>query len=198
MEDVSLSGKHHFLFGSNPFRFDGAPVTKNQKKNGRVGLAIAVAAAIFGVVFGFVLTRGLLGGKTPEPKVFTKEDFRITLTDAFTEVEQPGFFASYTSKTAMVFAAREDAALFGDITLEEYCKLVMEANGYAGKTMQQADGYYWFDYTDTPQSEEIYYMIACFQIEDAFFVVNFTTPAGNQAKMGDTFRQWAATVGTGK
>lgn len=194
--DVSLSGKHHFVLGSNPFRFDGTAVSKSQKKkNSRIGLTITAVAAVIGVIFGFVLTRGLFSAKTPEAKVFTKGDFQITLTEAFSEETQPGMFATYSSKTAIVFAVREEISLVGDISLEEYSRLVMEVNGYADKEMAQKDGYCWFDYIDAPQGEDIYYMVACYRTEDAFFVVNFATPAVNQAGMHDTFHQWAATVG---
>lgn len=199
-EDVALSGKHVFTLGSNPFRFDGVELTQEQmakqKKNGRKGTVIMVVSIVIGLAIGLFLPGGFLS--TPSPKTFTKEDFQITLTDDFKVTEEEGFFAAYSSKTAMVFTVREEKEIFGDISLEEYGELVLQANGRTGAKMNREEGFVWFEYTDTPGEQEVYYLAVCYQSEDAFWIVNFATPASNRGEYKDMFFNWAKTVKVGE
>jgi hypothetical protein len=194
-EDVSLSGVHRFVFGSNPFRFDGVQQSEEelakQKRNGRKGMVIMIAAIILGTVVGFLLTSGLF---KDSPKTFTKGEFQITLTDAFEPAEQAGYFTFYSSKNALVFTLREAKTFFDDITLKEYGELVLKANGKTGMQMKQGDGFLWFDYTATPEDEEIYYIAVCCESEDAFWIVNFATPVSNRDKYKETFLDWARSI----
>lgn len=201
-EDVELSGKHHFIFGSNPFRFDGVQLSEEQlakqRKNNRKGTVIMVASAIVGVTIGLFLPGGFLNPDTAEPKTFAKDDFRITLDDTFQETQLEGYFSFYESKSIIVFTLREDAEIFGDITLEEYGELVLEANNRTDATMNQSGKFIWFEYTDTPEEQEIYYISACYQSEDAYWIVSFATPATNRDNYKETLLQWAASVEVGK
>ncbi len=194
-EDVSLSGVHRFVFGSNPFRFDGVQQSEEelakQKRNGRKGMVIMIAAIILGTVVGFLLTSGLF---KDSPKTFTKGEFQITLTDAFEPAEQAGYFTFYSSKNALVFTLREAKTFFDDITLKEYGELVLKANGKTGMQMKQGDGFLWFDYTATPEDEEIYYIAVCCESEDAFWIVNFATPVSNRDEYMETFLDWARSI----
>lgn len=200
-EDVELSGIHKFVFGSNPFCFDGVQQTEEQlekqKKNNRKGAVIMVAAIVFGVVIGLFLPGGFFGTETASSKTFTKEDFKITLTDAFESAEEAGFFAFYHSESVMVFTLREEKTLFGDITVKEYGDLVLEANGRTGIEMNQDDGFIWFEYTDTPEEQEVYYLAVCCQGENAFWIVNFATPADNREQYKETFLNWAKSIKVG-
>ena len=200
-EDIALSGVHKFVFGSNPFSFDGVQLSEEQltkqKKNNRKGAVITIAAAIFGVIIGNLVVGGLFGAENVSPKTFTKEDFQITLTDGFEASEEAGFFSFYHSKTAMVFTVREEKEIFGDITLEEYGDLVLQANNKTGIQMNQADGFIWFEYTDTPDTQEIYYLAVCCKGEDAFWIVNFATPATNRNQYKEDFLSWAKTIKVG-
>lgn len=201
-EDVTLSGVHKFVFGSNPFRFDGVEQSPEQaakqKKNGRIGMVIMIAALILGSVLGRSAAELLFRADTASPKTYTKEDFSITLTDGFTSEEGTGFHAFYQSKTAMVFTLREEKALFGNnISLAEYVDFVLEANGRTGLEMNRENGLIWFEYTDTPEQQEIYYLVVCCQGEDAFWIVNFATPATNRAEYREMFLNWAKTIEVG-
>lgn len=197
-EDIILSGVHKFVFGSNPFRFDGVQQSEEQlakqKKNNRKGTIIMIAAVVLGVAIGLFLPGGFLGAETTSPKTFAKEEFQITLTDAFEPIEEDGFFAFYNSKSVMVFTVREAKELFGDITVEEYGNLVLEANGRTGTKMNQDESYIWFEYTDTPEEQEIYYLAVCCRSKNAFWIVNFATPASNQDKYKETFLNWAKSI----
>lgn len=190
--DAEFSGKHHFVFGSNPFRFDGQEVTPSQKKKGRKGNVIGIGAVIVGVILGLLLTQGL---QVLNKKTFTKDNFQITLTNSFEEEALEGFFTAYTSKTAFVFVLQEDKAWFGeDATLEEYAQLVLEANGRTQLTANQGDGFLWFTFTETPEDQELYYMAVCCESEDMFWVINFATPVENKESFHDTFLEWAASI----
>ena len=194
-EDIALSGAHRFVFGSNPFRFDGVEQSEEelakQKRNARKGVVIMFAAIIVGAVVGFLLTSGLF---KDSPKTFTEGEFQITLTDAFEPAEEAGYFAFYRSKNAMVFTLREAKELFDDINLEEYGELVLEANGKTGMQRNQGEGFIWFDYTDTPDGQEIYYLAVCCESDDAFWIVNFATPASNRDKYKGIFLDWARSI----
>ena len=197
-EDVTLSGVHKFVFGSNPFCFDGIEQTpaqlEKQKKNNRKGTVIMIAAVAVGIAIGLFLPGGFFGKSDAAPKTFTKEDFQITLADAFKAAEEPGFFSAYSSKTVLVATVREAKEIFGDITLNEYGTLVIDGNNRTGAKLNQEDGFVWFEYTDTADGQKLYYLVACYQSQDAFWIVNFLTPASNQAKYLDTFIDWAKTV----
>jgi len=197
-EDVEFSGMHQAVFGSNPFRFDNVMLTQEQqvkqKKNARKGIVIMIAAIVLGVLIGNLVPSNLF---KPAAEDFVKEDFRITLTEDFEATPQEDFFAFYQSKTAMVFVVREDKAIFGDITLSEYVELVQQANSRTDLQPNQSEQYIWFDYTDTPDGQEIYYMVACYESNDAFWVVNFATPAGNRGKYEDVFQGWAESIKVG-
>lgn len=197
-EDIALSGVHEFVFGSNPFRFDGVQQSEEQltkqKKNNRRGAAIMIAAVVVGLTVGLFLPMVFMGAKTASPKTFTKEDFQITLTDAFEPTEVEGFFSFYRSKSAMVFTLREADELFRDITLEEYADLVLEANNRTGIKANQENGFIWFEYTDIPEGQETYYLTVCCRSEDAFWIVNFATPATNQGQYKETFLNWAKSI----
>jgi len=201
-EDITLSGIHKFYLGSNPFRFDGVQLSEEQlaqqKKNNRKGLLIIIASCIIGFAVGFLLTSGLFNKETVSPKEFQKEDFQITLTDEFEATDEAGFFAFYRSKTAMVSTVREEKELFGNITLEEYGNIVLNANNKTGLQTNHGDGFIWFEYTDTPEGEEIYYLAVCCKSNDAYWIINFATPAKNQEKYREVFLDWAESIKVGQ
>lgn len=200
-EDIALSGIHKFCFGSNPFHFDGVQLSEEQlakqKKNNRKGAVIMIAASLVGLAVGLFLSRGLFGAEKASPKNFTKDEFQITLTDAFEPTEAEDFFAVYRSKSVMVFTLREAKELFDDITVEEYGDLVLEANGRTGIKMNQDERFIWFEYIDTPDERETYYLAVCCQGENAFWIVNFATPASNRDQYKETFLNWAKSIKVG-
>jgi hypothetical protein len=197
-EDVVLAGVHKFVFGSNPFRFDSANRTPEQllqqKKNSGKGVLISICAAVIGGIIGLSVSNGLFAAS---PMTFTKEDFQITLTDEFSATEEEDFFASYTSDTAMVLAVRDDKSLFEDITLAEYGELVLSVNNREGHPLTTEGDLLYFEYTDVPDGQEIYYFVVCCEGENAFWIVNFATPASNRAEFKQTFLEWAKTLQVG-
>lgn len=197
-EDIVLSGAHKFIFGSNPFRFDGVQQSEEQlakqKKNNRKGIVIMTVSIVLGITIGLLLPKGFMDTESAAAKTFTKEEFQITSTDAFEPIEEDGFFSFYQSKSAMVFTLREAKELFGDITLKEYGDLVLQANGKTGIKTNQDEDFIWFEYTDAPEGQDIYYLAVCCRSKDAFWIVNFATPASNQDQYKETFLNWAKSI----
>ena len=200
-EDVVLSGVHEFVLGSNPFRFDGIELTAQEqakrKKNNRKGYVSVLLAILLGAALGYFLTTAFFGN-SDSPKTFTKDLFEITLTDAFEEQQQSGFYACYASESVVVFAIREPKALFAeDMTPAEYGRMVLEANGKTNLKLHQTDEFVWFEYTETPDGEMYYYLASCYKGNEAYWVVNFATPESNRSDCKDLFLDWADTVKAG-
>ena len=194
-EDVEYTGKHHFVFGSNPFRFDGQEITPQQKKQGRTGVLIIILASILGLIAGRVLTSGLFN--TVSPEVFTTGDYSITLTDEFIKVESEGHYAAYGSASAYVFVLQEKKSDFPedlkDIDLAQYTQLVADNNG-TDLQVHQKNGLYCFDFLATPENDEYYYFAVCSESDGAFWTTYFATPSANMETYLPTFLEWAATV----
>lgn len=193
-EDVSYAGKHHFVLGSNPFRFDGQEVSADQKKKGRKGIIILIAALIGGLIVGNLIGN-LLFNNEPDPKTFTEGDVTITLTDEFEVAQYEDFHACFESRTAAVFVLKEEAEYFDeDTTLEEYVELSLEVNETPELEIQKTGDRYYVEYVEEVEGEEYFYMVFFYMNEDAFYVVNFSTPEANRDLYKDDFALWAASV----
>lgn len=206
-EDVFYSGKHHFVLGSNPFRFDGVQApeqTARQKKMGRTGTIVFIVAVIVGGIVGTLIGRAIFKADDPtkaDPKTFEKDGFKITLTEGFEEADDDELFASYEAKTAAVGVFSEAFADFEgaeDLTVEEYAALVQKSNDREGLEIKEGDGYIYMEYTDTVDGEETYYMVAIYKGEDAFWCVNLCTPEANKEEYEETFEKWAESVDVGQ
>lgn len=194
-EDVEYTGKHHFVFGSNPFRFDGQEVTAQQKKQNKKGVLITICAVILGVIIGLVFSSNLF--HTVSPKDFTTGDHSVTLTSEFIKVNNEGFYASYGSASAYVFVRQELKTDFPedlqDIDLAQYTQLVADTNG-TDLQVHQKNGLYCFDYLATPENDEYYYFAVCHESDNAFWATYFATPSENMETYLPTFLEWARSI----
>ncbi len=199
-QDYFLTGKHHFVLGSNPFRFDGVDgpgLRENQKKQGRKGAAIWIIAVIIGLIVGFAITN--IG---PAPKTFKKGDhFAITLNKDFEKItdvkEYEDYYAVYGNKYATVMVLREefdDYEGLEDLTLDEYIELSLEANGHTGTAVKKGDGYKYITYSEIEDGEFIHYTAAFYKGHDGFFAISFATPSENADEYREDFAKWAASV----
>ena len=199
-EDAELSGKHKFVLGSNPFVFEGVEQTPEeqtqQKKNNRKGIAIFIAAILVGGLLGVAVSGGLFDS-TAAYKRFTEQDFQITLAEDFSQTQLSDFFAVYESKTAVAFVLREEKELFEGYTLDDYADLILEVNQRTDLAKHSAGDYIWFEYNDTPDGQELYYRAACYESQEAFWVVSIATPAGNKEKYSDRIGDWLDSVVVG-
>lgn len=206
-EDIILTGKNVFnIAAGNAFRFDNnesADVLENRKQGKRKGLIVAIVAVAVGAVIGGFAGRGITSLLLPDPatktKTFSSEGISITLTEAFRETSVGNYTAVFESKDVAVFALREAFTLaegVEDYTLRQYCELVMEANGMAGKEIITDDDLMRFEYTYTnPETNDTYrYYSFVYKAEDAFWLVQFTTLDKNTSKHAEKIIQWAKSV----
>lgn len=194
-KDVEYTGKHHFVFGSNPFRFDGQEITAQQKKQDKKGVLIGIGAVVLGLIIGTAFAGSLF--RTVQPETFTTGDFAITLTSEFINVPSEVHYASFGSNSAYVFVLREQKDTFPEelqgIDLAKYTQLVAENNN-PDLQVHQKNGIYCFDYLATPENDEYYYFAVCNESESAFWVTYFATPSANAESYLSTFLEWAATI----
>lgn len=199
--DISISGKNTYHPGAgNPFRFDGVTdpeVLANRKKGSRKGIAILVVALIVGFLVG--LARPLLeNAGQNDPKEFSVEGMAITLTEAFEEESYQGFTQCYESSSVAVFTLKEAFTLMAgleDYTLEDYASLVVQSNNMDDSVLKTENGILYFDYTaQGGDGDEYYYLATLHKGPDAFWLIQFATPASNDEKLRDQFISWAASV----
>lgn len=198
-DDVAISGKNKYNPGAgNPFRFDGVTdpqVLASRKKGGRKGIVILIVAFILGIFIGLA-KNGVLN--RVEEQNFSAEGMTITLNDQFDEVSYEGFTQCFESKSVAVFTLKEDFSLMPgleDYTLEDYADLVLSANGMLPEELKEEDGILYFDYvTQGGDGEDYYYLATLHKGSDAFWLIQFATPASNQDKLHDQFIDWAETV----
>ena len=199
-EDVAYTGKHEFSLGNNSFVFEGVELTAeekaNQKRNNRKGTIVFIAAIVVGLAIGRLAVNGIFNEKAKD-KTFTKEDFSITLTDEFTEEQYEDMFVAYETNAVAVFVVRDDFSVIGNITLDEYAELSLEANARTGLESHKENGYVWFSYVDTVDGEDYYYFAALYKGEKAFWAVSFTTFKDKADQYHSTFKKWAATINVG-
>lgn len=196
-EDVSYAGQNEFALGGNPFRFDGIAPTPAEKKLLKKNLVLILAISLIVGLISYFATNALMKSvflKEADPCTFTKENFRITLTEDFTQVEEQGFFACYESSSAVVMVAREECALYEDMDLESYASLVVLAMERNDVQIQGTDDLFWITYTLTADGQEILYKVACLKDGGYYWLVNFATPATNRETYEKIFEQWAASI----
>lgn len=204
-EDVFLSGRNYYNpLAGNPFRFDGVTdeeVLKNRKKVGRKGSVVLVIAVIVGFLLGFGKVM-LENRMSNDPKTFYADGIQITLTEAFSEVEEEGFHACYGTLDTAVFVVREGFdTLEGleDLSVEEYGQLVLDNNGFDETfELMDVDGLTVFEYVTTNEdNEDWYYLSSVYKSMDAFWLVQFACLEENTDSKIDYFIEWADSVAFG-
>lgn len=210
-EDISLSGKNHFNPGAgNPFRFDGntnEDVIQNRKKGSKKGMIILCAAIVIGAVIGsFIGVFGMraiiaasASAENTSPKTFSAAGMEITLNDQFQAVELEGFTACYDSNIAAVTVLKEPFTLVEGLenyTLKQYGELLLENNGMQDFELCPMDDRYYFEYTYTDEQSSItfYYMSVIYRSQDAFWLIQFSTPEENLEQIHEEMISWANSV----
>ncbi len=141
---------------------------------------------------------GLTGCATKE-KLFNKDNFKITLTDAFKEDDYKGASYYFISKKAGVTALEESYEelakinLNSESTLDDYANAVMEANGKVIK-MNKEDNFYYFTYDSTTENDRYYDMSALYKGKDGFWLLNFFGKYDDRKELEEEFLKYAKTV----
>ena len=203
-EKIYLSGKNKYNpVTGNPFRFDGVAnedVVQNRKKGLRIGIIILAISAIIGFCIGFF---GSFFDK-PEPKVFTYDEFSITLTDEFHESEYEGYTTIYDSSKCAVFVLEEDiaqlvdaGALEKDASLEDYCHLLIDVNGLGEEFKPETYEdlmYFSYNWLNPETNKNYTYVSFVYETEDSFWLVQFTYPEEDASEIEPTVLEWAKSV----
>ncbi len=201
-EDVFLSGENKFNPASgNAFQFDyneAADVLQNRKKNTKKGVLILIAAILVGGIVGCAISVNLFSAPKAEPKTFTDEGMRITLTDEFREAEAGNYTVCYESSRFAVFALKEEFSLLQgseQYTTAQYADLVLQNNALSATTFDR-DGLVGFEYDFTnPETKDTFrYFSFVYKTEDAFWLVQFATPAATAETYRTSVTEWAKTV----
>ncbi|MBE7092708.1 MAG: hypothetical protein E7365_05980 [Clostridiales bacterium] len=197
-EDIALTGKNRYnLSFGNSFVFDNndnPQSNANRKKGKKIGLIVIACSAIIGFLIG------LWGVNTDsyKEKVFAKENFSITLTEQFSEIEEENFFACYDSNIAAVFVIKESFEEYPDLKsypLDSYAELVLDSSA-PEQQLKNEDGLCYFEYVWLNDAENIvyHYNAYIFKTTDAYWIVNIASPNENYDDLKDEIKTWAKSI----
>ena len=129
-----------------------------------------------------------------EAKLFQKEGFQITLTDAFEEEKsQRGFDAYYVANFCGVCVLKEDFSLkegFAEESIDEYIKGVIKNNKHIGVEPQTKDGLCFYEFSKDGRCIISY----SYKGSNAFWIVQFICNQKDKDTLTDTFFLWAKSV----
>ena len=130
-----------------------------------------------------------------EAKTFENEEFSITLTDKFVEMEEApqGFDMHFASEFCGVFFFEEKFTVqegFAEMSVEDYCKNVTDGITQADVIPQNFDGIWYFEIITNGNYSKSY----CYKGTDSFWIVQFVCTEENVPMLKDAFDLWAASV----
>jgi len=165
--------------------------TENKKVVGTV-----VAVSLLGIVGAVLFNVFVLAEKE---ETFTKAGLTITLTDKFGEKDMAAYTAYYESRQAVVFTLKEEFSLFeqagisSEMSLDEYVKVVSDANNksYIAK---EKDGLTYFEFNQTINGKDFSYFAVVYRGDDAYWLVQFACENKNYSEFSEKFVEWAKTV----
>lgn len=201
-EDVVLSGKNKFSIArGNAFCFDdndSVEVLENRKKGQKKGFAVLIVAALVGFVVGFLATCGIFSAPEVKEKTFSKAGMKITLTNAFQEVEYEPYTAVFGAENIAVYILEEKFTLaegFGECTLEEYAKFIFDGNNIKTQYVEYENGLKGFDYIANGSDGKQYkYFTYVFKETDAFWMTQFAVSAELADEYEEKIISWAKSI----
>ncbi len=154
-------------------------------------------------VFILIFTLGGCAVKDTKDKIFTKNEFSITLNEAYVESQRDGFYACYDSATVAVFVVKENFDImegFSDYTIEQYANIVMYNCSDKNPSLHKKDGINYIEYSfnNTELNKTYNYLIALYKSSDAFYMVQFTCEDKDYKEYKDYFLNRANTVKFGE
>ena len=200
-ENIELTGQNMFnLANGNAFRFDGNdddPAVKEiRNKGNKRGFLILIIAILIGAVVGALIASMI---HIVRPKTFTKDGLSITLDTSFKEDKEEPFNAVYFSEKlgVGVLTSKSEFPQGSDITLYDYCDMVMESKGLSSGSMKKdGDKYYFeFDYTSSDYKITYHYRVYVLQeAADTFWLINFYSLKNAASKMESKYEKWVSSV----
>ena len=173
-------------------------------------MAKKIILGIAGFVLGFFLVFFILniGGngvfnslfgssfENAKDKTFSKAGMSIVLTEKFTEKEQAAYTSAYDSERVAVFTLKEEFTLqegLGDLSLNQYAQLVIEANKLDAETKKEGDLTY-FQYTKQANGKDNNYYAYVYKSADAFWLIQFACESKYNETTTELFIKWAKSV----
>lgn len=164
--------------------------------NGRtktIILIVVLAVVVFAIRIGLYLF--LNHEPEPKDKTFTKENFSITLTDEFVEMDNINYTAWYTSPEINAIVIKEPFSdfantLFVDMTAEEYAELLIESNVWkatVGNTNSMVSTIYSSD------DYKYKFMTFFFKGTNAYYALQFQSALADFDDLDDFFIKSAET-----
>lgn len=157
------------------------------------------AAVALVLILALVLSGCALLYKKATPKTFSKAGMSITLTSDFVEKEHVSFTVVYSSTESAVLVIKEEFSLaqdfegFDDLTLSEYCQLVIDNNKINAEVKTDNDlTYYENEYT--ANGKEYKYFCPVLKSDDAFWFFQFYCEKGIYDKHADSFIEWTKSI----
>lgn len=144
----------------------------------------------------------LLGGcfnTNVKQQEYSSHGFKITMDEGMTEKELATTTATFMNDKVVVTALKEEFSTLEvvdvnkDSTLEDYAKAVLK-NNKADYELKEKDGIHYFEYEETVNGKDFYYLAPVYKSDDAFWLVNFACEKSNKDDYYDTFIKWAKTV----
>ncbi|MBQ7335724.1 MAG: hypothetical protein IJW92_04570 [Clostridia bacterium] len=150
-----------------------------------------------------VLTALLCGCSLFEEKaeVFTSGNMSITLTNRFSESDQEGCEAIYSSLEGKVVVVIKET--FDDLrdlgcdessTASDYARLVIDVHEMSDTAVKEKDGVTYYTYESDVDGVSYSYLATVHKSGDAFWLIQFASTTENYAKFEETFFTYAKSV----
>ena len=151
--------------------------------------------AALAVVLVFTLMLSGCSLFEPDEKSFSKAGMTVTLTEAFVEQDVVNYTATYVSTKIMVYALKEEFSLLGSETdtLDKYIDLIKEINDFDDK-VETDEGLKYITVETEGNGDKYTYLVAFYEAEDAFWMIQFGTKSSNFDKYKDDMLKYAKSV----
>ncbi len=167
------------------------------------GLIVSFILFLFTIYyFGDVIYLHFLS-KSKVPKDFETGEYSITLSKAFEQdYQNKNYYAVYyTPDPCLVYVGKEDlekAPQLQDISLREYCLLLMEVNNDSHLSISEKDGMMYYVDEVMGQAlgkdERFICYTYVYKTDDAFWFVQFFSTADRSYYWEDCYHEWAKSM----
>jgi hypothetical protein len=179
---------------NQPLPADGVPAPPKRRTSKGLIITAGITLVIL-IMFAYGV-----GSLPAREKVFSKEEFSITLTEDFKErINHEEYFVCYESRDAVVFVLKEEFSVFArrniEIQLSVYADAFIFFNDI-NAVIEESDGLLFFEHNFTVNQTEHMNFGVFYEGADAFWVVQFGCETRNYSRLSNLFREWAKSVKT--
>ena len=199
VSDVEIGGKCTYNPGAgNPFRFHGVTdedILANRKRSGRKGLITMLIAVVVGFIIGFV---GTMDTWFVNDRVFTADDFEITLTTQFSEDYEDGtyYFGSRDCSVAVTVFNFDEYAGIAQMSELEFLNLLKTNEIFTlSAELKNVEGLLVVEEQAESNMGDIRSYFTVFEkSDDAFYIFEFGSENDKYEEYRTQFIGWAKTI----